>query len=295
MRIIQIETKPFSSLLAAIGHFIGFLLSSLLVFGSFTSFEGPWAFVIGCLSILGVFYFYFTPTLMALNLNKQEDEPTTLHYALIPLVFIGYLVSISITYFRYKNKPVFNTKWTDYSFFDVVKLAACEAASGQWDDRDIEKFGTISTIQHPSILWIFLINLFLGGTFIFYVIAFIWARSPKKIFLDESSKSTAEVIGEDYFAVYENLNTGDLEIDSLESRSDVRNIDANPDYKLLKIEIQGNIDFLWNFDEIKEEYFNVKAIVDKIAEQQDSPEKLDRVSEEIDKMNKKHGINQNTD
>ena len=111
MRIIQIETKPFSSLFAAIGHFIGFLLSSLLNAYFFFGAElGLLGFVIGCLSLLAVFYFYFTPTLIALNLNKKEDESTTLNYALIPLVFISFLISISITYFRYKNKPVFKTK-----------------------------------------------------------------------------------------------------------------------------------------------------------------------------------------
>ena len=50
-----------------------------------------------------------------------------------------------------------------------------------WEKTRIDVFGTGKRIQHPQLMWIFLLNIFLGITFIFYIIALVWAMNPKKV------------------------------------------------------------------------------------------------------------------
>ena len=53
--------------------------------------------------------------------------------------------------------------------------------NGDFDDADYLLFRHYAKVQHPKLVWIFLINFLLGSTFIFWAVAFFWAFAPGKV------------------------------------------------------------------------------------------------------------------
>jgi len=145
--------------LAICTFFVAGLL--LLIAGSWGEF--PWwaitllsllIFVFLTSSVLWFLGLYFTPTLHALNINVPKN------------VSVGDLVM------RRWLSPILR------KIFSAKLIMSEHEYSDYWDEWREDIFSTPVKIQHPKLLWIFLINLFLGGTIIFWLVAFFWSYAP---------------------------------------------------------------------------------------------------------------------
>lgn len=52
-----------------------------------------------------------------------------------------------------------------------------------WDSEKtlVHVFASSERLQHPHVMWIFLLNLLLGSTVVFYITALVWASNPKEV------------------------------------------------------------------------------------------------------------------
>ncbi|MDC0549878.1 superinfection immunity protein, partial [Alphaproteobacteria bacterium] len=208
--------RPIVALLFGIIHLISlFLLGLVVKFGFWCFFDtNEFGLFVGifCIVTGGVFFLaqFFMPTITASNINRDLENvevpdlfsETFNWFINNPYRHCVFWLFSFLFYLKELVKEIINKKNFKYSFSKYLEIHYAEDweehNSGWNDDSKVIKnhaahiFGTEEKIQHPNILWIFLINLFLGATVVFWLAAYIWACSPGKVNLndDESSKST---------------------------------------------------------------------------------------------------------
>ncbi len=155
--------------------------------------------LIATISTFFTIFYYFFPTILAsnINVNLENRGATALLFDYTIGVFLKYGLAVIFIPFNYliikifhRNESSLRYGWT---FFDVVESYFHDAkVDSNYEKTRMDVFGTAKRIQHPHLMWIFLLNLFLGITFIFYIIALVWATNPKKakVQLGDSEEST---------------------------------------------------------------------------------------------------------
>jgi hypothetical protein len=184
------------SVLAALGMIVKCLFFLFLAsFASYLTFQdllfsgvNGISIFLFLLSAFVTLFYYFFPTILAANININLENigaiNLLLDYTIMPIAKL--IMAIIFIPFGYLYVKIFHRNegsprygWT---FADVWESYFHDAKVDEiWEKTRIDVFGTGKRIQHPQLMWIFLLNIFLGITFIFYIIALVWAMNPKKV------------------------------------------------------------------------------------------------------------------
>ena len=160
-------------------------------------------------SILLNLIIFFQPTIIAsnININNWKRNPFSIfrrffeslvYVALYPLFFI--IEEAGFTFFL-RNVKKGKIELNDRDFFlsltredqkFIYKKRVKYWMAEEQDDADYPQFGTYEKVQHPKLMWIFLLNIFLGGTFVFWVIAFFWAFDHRTLPSVETTETPSQ-------------------------------------------------------------------------------------------------------
>ena len=170
------------------------------------------AIVFGCFiipSILLSLIIFFQPTIIAsnININNWKRNPISIfgrffvsliYVAFYPLIFIFrefvfklFLINVKKGKIEGINRDYFlSLTREDQKFF--FKMHFKNHMAKEKGDADYPQFGTYEKVQHPKLMWIFLLNIFLGGTFVFWVIAFFWAFDHRTLPSVETTETPSQ-------------------------------------------------------------------------------------------------------
>lgn len=194
-KTVEIEFSVFTALILIVKCVFFIFFSSFVAYASFVNLVNMFGYFpvsvrlgITLISSFVTIFYYFFPTILAsnINVNLEEKGALTLLYDYTIGFFLKYFLAIIMIPLSYFLIKIFNRKegslrygWT---FFDVVESYFHDSkVDSNLQKSRIDVFGTSKRIQHPQLMWIFLLNLFFGITFVFYIIALVWATNPKKV------------------------------------------------------------------------------------------------------------------
>lgn len=145
--------------------------------------------------VFGVaFIVYFAPTILANNVNlPQPIKPLDMLWRVFAKHIMVPIIHLWVLY-RLRRGKVVRFKDVDSSFLnddfefqrayllDRVLEETPNEEGGGWRS---DVFGNSEPVRHPQLVWIFLINLLLAPTLVFWIVAFFWALSPGKVKVPE--------------------------------------------------------------------------------------------------------------
>lgn len=194
-KTVEIEFSVLTALILIVKCLFFIFFSSFIAYASlvnladmFGEFPANARLGITLISSFVTIFYYFFPTILAsnINVNLEEKGALTLLFDYTIGFLLKYFLAIIMIPVSYLLIKIFNRKegslrygWT---FSDVVESYFHDLkVDSNLEKSRIDVFGTSKSIQHPHLMWIFLLNLFFGFTFIFYIIALVWATNPKKV------------------------------------------------------------------------------------------------------------------
>jgi hypothetical protein len=187
MRVVQVPFSYFLPLWAAIKGVLALAILGAIVFMSLGSGfydENGWALLLGLFLAPLWLAVYFTPTVIATNVNRSFDDSDldTPNQAALFIVLKPIILRLvwPLLWVYVWTRSKFNSEY-DLDFLDFD-----EASNRPDHSPRIEVFGTDEKIQHPHLLWIFLLNLFFAGTLVLWVVAFYWAMNPGRVEINDN-------------------------------------------------------------------------------------------------------------
>jgi len=216
MREVEFKFRIFRSIYEAILVLIlififGFLSTYMLI--RISNWKSIADFIIFTVSSFLFISYYFTPTIIANNINRSDTiGPFSFLFNILKKVFyflVTYTIFLLLMLFRsfFKKNEPFSMKELNKIYEDAVNI------DSRFDSL-YEITGTTGQIRHPKILPIFLINLFLGGTLVFWLVAYFWACAPGTVKISGSKVEDNRDIKNDFNnknTIAKNLNNHNIE------------------------------------------------------------------------------------